>query len=496
MSLSAAFDAAGVLWCERAPVGGEHRRVTSISTDTRELERGALFVGLEGPNFDGASFAQRAVEAGATSVLARDGDATRAALARLAAEHGVAVGTVPSGRAALAGIARLVRSRIQAPVVGITGSVGKTSTKDALRTLGEAAGVRVAASRASFNNDVGVPRTLFAVDPRDELVVVEIGTNAPGEIASLAGVASPTVAVLTRVGRSHLEGLGSLKGVAQEKGALFESLAGVPGAVCVLGHDTPLRERIVARVPHGARLVTVSVDGDPTASLIARNVRSDGDGTRFEVGGDAAGALSGHELRVPLLGRHAVLNVLLALAALDAAGFAPEASLDGLERLEPAAHRLAARRVGGVTVIDDAYNANPDSFRAAVRVLADQDGPRTLVAGPMGELGDDAERLHAELGLDVVAAGIERAVLVDPDGAPVDVRLDALERALGATVEVVRAASVDEAADAAAAARRGTILVKASRAARLERVVDGLHERFAQVHGASAAHAGAGGAGA
>ena len=208
------FTEAGVRW-QRLPDGAAQRRIEAVSTDTREIGAGALFVGLRVETFDGAGFAAEAAARGARAILAEDGRRTRLALDLLATREGVAVGTVEDGRAALAAMARLVRARVTAPVVAITGSVGKTTTKEALRTLARPAFPRVVASRASYNNDVGVPLSIFEAEATTGLLALEVGTNAPGEIAGLARIARPNVAVITRIGRSHLEGLGSLEGVAR-----------------------------------------------------------------------------------------------------------------------------------------------------------------------------------------------------------------------------------------------------------------------------------------
>jgi len=488
------FTEAGVRW-QRLPDGAAQRRVEAVSTDTREISAGALFVGLRGASFDGADFAADAVARGARAVLAEDGRRTRLALDLLATREGVAVGTVEDGRAALAAMARLVRSRVTAPVVAITGSVGKTTTKEALRTIARPAFPRVVASRASFNNDVGVPLSIFEAEASTGLLVLEVGTNAPGEIAGLAGIARPNVAVITRIGRSHLEGLGSLEGVAREKRALFESVAGAPGAACVLGFDTPLRELVLEAVPAGADLVTVSAAGDARASLRAVDVRADGAGagTRFVLRGERAGDLDGAALRVPLLGAHAVENALVALGAVVAAGGAIERAAEGLEALQPAHRRLQPHVEGGVTVIDDAYNANPESFRAALAVLASRPARRVLVAGRMAELGPVAEEMHRALGESVQDARLDAVVLVDESGD--DAAIDALAGGIGGAVPTARVAS---AAGAAAALGPGsellgetglragdTVLVKASRSARLERVVDALCEGLRARSGAA-----------
>lgn len=458
-------------------------RLRAVSTDSRHIEHDSLFIGLEGPRFDGAHFAEDAAHGGALCLLATDSPAARERLGEVARAHGIAAMTVASARTGLGDIGREVRRRLtRATVFGITGSVGKTSTKGILAGL-LASETEVVSSPASFNNDIGVPRTLLLADEHTEALVVEIGTNGPGEIAHLTELARPRVALVTCVGRSHLEGLGSVEGVLEEKGRLVEGLAGVEDGLCVLNLDCPRTPRLIERVPEGVRAVTVSAAGDPRASLYTTSVVQTAEGTRFRVGGELAGALEGTHV-LPLLGAHQVGNALLALGSLAALGAPVGRMAAHLAELRPDPHRLAPRTSGGVTLIDDTYNANPESVAAAVDVLAGlsiEGGRRTLVLGPMGELGSASAALHAEAGELAARAGIDRLVLV---GEGADLAACA-EAARGGGLEVHRAADRDAAAalltGGACALRPGDVaLLKASRSAALDRLVEALHPVLAE----------------
>lgn len=474
--------------------------IRSISTDTRHLDRGSLFVGIVGDKFDGAHFAAEAVRQGAVAVIVEEGPGAREELSRLEAATKTAVAVVPDARAALADLAMYVRGRLAAEVIGITGSCGKTSTKAILAEL-LAAEHEVISSPASFNNEIGVPRTIFLADERTEALVVEIGTNGPGEIAHLSAIAQPRVALVTNVGRSHLEGLGSVEGVAREKGELIASLEGVPEGLAVLNLDCPRTPHLLRRVPSTARVVTVSAAGDSRASLYATDVRMGPDGMRFRFGGELSESpgMEG-EIFVSLLGQHAVANVVMGVATMRALNVPLEGSIGRLATLRPEAHRMAPYQLDGVHVIDDTYNANPESVASAVLALADLvleggAGRRVLVLGPMGELGDETIELHRAAGEAAFLAGVREFVLVpgaDSEPGKRDVRLEGFAQGAegasanvdGAGAQVHFADSVEGAADLLMGAARpllsgDVVLCKASRAARLERLVDSLKERLA-----------------
>lgn len=435
--------------------GDPGRLVCGISTDTRSLERGQLFFALAGPNHDGHRYAAAAVARGAAGLLLPE-DAP-------APEGDVAVAFVPDPRRALADLARWYRDRLPAEVIGITGSCGKTTTKNMLAEL-LSDHRRTVASPASFNNDIGVPHSLLRAGEDTEVLVLEIGTNAPGEIASLCAIARPTAGVVTGVGASHLAGLGSIEGVAEEKGALVEAVP-ADGFV-VLNAGCRFTPRIADRA--SARVITFGLDG--AGDLTATDLSFHPWGTAFLLNGEV-------EVRLPLLGQHMVQNVLAALAACEGHGLALEDALPAVKRLVDGRGRLQRREVGGVLVLDDTYNANPESVRASVRVLAALHGHarRVLVLGDMHELGPRSAELHTAVGEDVAAAGIDLLVTVGPRARAV------AEGALACGMDAARvhAAADLEAAQQVLAGRVSdgdVLLIKGSRSAGLEALVDRLEE--------------------
>ncbi len=514
------FDAAGVTWTSPSLGGNAERcKIDAVSTDTRELRAGSLFLALSGPRFDGANFAGAALDAGASAVLVQESSPeARAELVRLSELHQKPIAICPDTRSALGSIGRMIRRRSSAQAVAITGSCGKTSTKSVvahmLRAADGASAATVVASPKSFNNFIGVPRTLMLTEDATEFMVLEVGTNGPGEIAGLAAIAEPDVALITTIGRAHLEGLCSVEGIADEKGALLASLDPSGGtATAVLNADCPMMPRLLERVPEGARVLTfgyrspVHGEGAVPPSVCAANVRATPRGTEFQL--FVEGALTpdveiqGRDVVVPLLGDHAAVNVCASIAAVIALGGDLEAALGSIATLEAEPHRLQPTVAGGVLVIDDAYNANPQSMAAAIRtlmgversaastetaagVVSDQRSPqRVLVAGAMGEMGDCRLDLHREVGEMAGASGIDRLFLT---GEPQD--QDALAAmAEGAIAKgmapgrVHLCGNVPGAIDALTASDvrlvRGDIcLVKASRAVGLERVVEALTEHF------------------
>jgi UDP-N-acetylmuramoyl-tripeptide--D-alanyl-D-alanine ligase len=442
--------------------GDAERLVHGVSTDTRTLQPRALYLALSGPNFDGNAFARQAGERGAGGLLLRAG--RDLPLSELPVDAPVAVHDAPLR--ALSDLASWHRARLSIPVVGITGSCGKTSTKNILRQLLQPH-LSVVSSPASFNNDVGVPHTLLLADPDTQALVVEIGTNAPGEIAALCRVARPTVGIVTNIGASHLEKLGSIEGVAREKSALFESLP--PDGLAVLNLDCRYAAQL--RSATRARVVTISVEGE--GDFDARDLWFHSGGTTFR--------LQGHEITSPLIGSHNVYNLLAALAAATGLGLPLEALLPAVAQLEAGRRRMERRRFGALTVFDDSYNANPESARAAVRVLEGLHGSgrRVMVLGDMLELGEGAPELHHQIGCAAARANIDLLLLVGEItraaaagalecGLPPErvLHLGGTEQALQRIADLVRAGDI--------------VLVKGSRRMGLDRLVDRLGERFGE----------------
>jgi UDP-N-acetylmuramoyl-tripeptide--D-alanyl-D-alanine ligase len=427
-----------------------------VSTDSRTLQAGALFVALSGPNFDGNLFAAAAAERGAGALLLAG---SAAAAAELLSElpDGLAVLCHPDPRRALSDLAAWHRSRLGIPVIGITGSCGKTTTKNILvQLLSE---VRdVVGSPSSFNNDIGVPLTLFQADETTEVLVVEMGTNSRGEIAALCRTARPNGAILTNVGASHLEGLHSVEGVAVEKGDLVASLPN--SAFCVLNADCPWTSKL--RSLTAAPVTTFSVDGG--GDLDATDVWFHSAGTTFK--------LDGKEITFPLLGLHNLQNLLAALAACQGLGIDLDSVLPHVSNLSGGRRRLEKKTVGEMTLLDDTYNANPESARASVRVLAGIHGHRrrVLVLGDMLELGDLAAESHHSIGRYSAESGLDLLLLVgDLTKATA---AGALEGGLDAS-RILHFSSLEEAlVEIPAMLSDGDlVLVKGSRRMGLERLV-------------------------
>ncbi len=438
-------------------ISGDTRgTVHGVSTDTRSLKPRELFLALSGQQFDGNQFARRASEMGAGALLlAGPSESARAALGDVPRELPVFWHASP--RRALADLAAWHRSRLTCPVVGVTGSSGKTTTKSLLGQL-LSAHIEVVASPSSFNNEIGVPHTLLLADPQTRVLVIEMGTNHAGEIAGLCRIARPTAGLITNIGASHLEGLGSVDQVAREKSDLFACLP--REGFAILNLDCPFAG--VLRDAARCRVITVSVEG--AGEFDARNVVFHAAGTTFR--------LRGHEITSPLLGIHNVSNLLMALAACEGLGLGLKDLLGDIAKLSGARGRMERFDVPGLTVFDDSYNANPQSASAAVRVLAGlhPKGRRVLVLGDMLELGASAPELHHKIGFDAAKAGIDVLVLVGE--LTKAAAAGALEGGMqpGAVLHMER---VEDALEAVPLllGEGDMVLVKASRRMRLERLV-------------------------
>jgi UDP-N-acetylmuramoyl-tripeptide--D-alanyl-D-alanine ligase len=420
---------------------------TGISTDTRALRGGELFVALRGERFDGHDFLTEARTRGAAGAVVHAGTPAVAGLRLFA---------VADTRTALGLLARARRRALpaSAPVVAITGSSGKTSTKEMVRAA-LAARYRVHATTGNLNNLVGVPLTILAAPGDAEALVIEAGASLPGEIARLRAVIEPTVGVVTNVSHAHVEGFGSLEGVLREK---LDLLDGVP--VAVVGPEPPTLAEGARR-----RAGTVIVAG----RVAGAGVRPDA--ADLDEQGYVRLTWQGSSVTVPAFGFHQIDNAMVALAAARAAGVEPGAAVPALAGVSLPGGRMAVREVGGLLVIDDTYNANPASLRAALelaRWLATRRGrPLAVVVGSMLELGAESDRLHAAAAREILAvapalvAAVGEFVPALAGAAPV------------AGVRMVTAADADALGAALRGALRGNevVLLKASRGVALERVL-------------------------
>ncbi len=423
--------------------------VSEVSTDSRSVRDGQLFVALKGDNFDAHDFLAEVDEKGAAAIIVSDLNA---------ATEGVkcAIIHVRDTLTALQQLALFYRRKLDLFTVGVTGSNGKTSTKDFIvSVLSQRYGVNGTAG--NFNNHIGLPLTVLKTDQRHQCGVWEMGMSHPGEIEILAEIAAPTTGVITNVGRAHIEFMKTREAIAEEKGMLAEALP--QDGLLVLGAADDFTQAISGR--SAARTVTVGIElGD----IQARNLANTETGQRFDLVMD--GETTAVEIPVP--GRHMVMNALFAAAVGRERGLSRHDIAEGLRGVRLAGGRLQKKDVRGVIVIDDSYNANPDSMRAALSVLKDQPctGKRAAVFGKMGELGDTSEAEHRSLGEAVGASGIDLLVTVGEDGKVIG-------DGAGGALDAATFASHEEAgAFLRETLRPGDVmLVKGSRSAAMEKVI-------------------------
>ncbi len=371
----------------------------AVSTDTRTLTAGALYVALVGERFDGHDFLPAAIERGAiAAVVSRRVD--HCTLPQL---------LVDDTLIALGRIARINRRRFDGALIGVTGSAGKTTSKEMIAAILAAEGAPLLATRGNLNNEIGVPLTLLAIAPEHHFAVVEMGAGQPGDIAYLCRFAEPDIGLVTEALPAHLERMGSVEAVAETKGGLFTGLKG--DGIAIVNADSEFA--LLWRRQAGSRDI-VTFGFAAAADVSARDLRSDASGQQFTL----VCAQGETEVTLPLLGRHNVRNALGAAAAAMAAGASLSAVRRGLALVEPVAGRLQlCRGLRGEAVIDDSYNANPGAVKAAIDVLAGFSGRRRLVLGNMAELGPDAEQLHVEVAEYARASGIDELFCVGPFAA-------------------------------------------------------------------------------
>jgi UDP-N-acetylmuramoyl-tripeptide--D-alanyl-D-alanine ligase len=370
------------------PAAGE---LTGVSIDSRTLRPGEAFVAIRGHRLDGHAFCADALEKGAGALVVAD-------LAATPPTRAVPVILVDDSTLALQRLARFHRARFELPVVAITGSNGKTTTKE-LTAAVLSVRFRVLKSEGSLNNQWGVPLTLLRLAPEHEALVIEIGMSALGEIATLAALAQPTIGVLTNIGPVHLEFLGSLEAVQKAKGELVRAIG--PEGTVVLNADDPL----VLALAKEARGRVVTFGFEASAHVRARGVARGESALAFTL----VIGVSSAPVSLPLAGRHNVSNALAAAAVGSLFGLAPREIAEGLGRARPAAHRLTWIDAGGTLILDDCYNANPNSVAAALETLVEEPGVRTIaVLGDMLELGAAAEAAHLEVGRLAARLGVER----------------------------------------------------------------------------------------
>jgi UDP-N-acetylmuramoyl-tripeptide--D-alanyl-D-alanine ligase len=460
------MDAATAARAIAGTLSGPNVAFYRVTTDSRSLQAGDLFVAIKGERFDGHDFVVQAFERGAAAaVVAAD---------RAGSLVGHAVGSmlaVTDPLAALGALAAFWRRRFVLPVVAVVGSNGKTTVKEMAAAIlrVEFGADRVLATAGNFNNQIGLPLTVLGLRAAHKVAVLEIGMNHPGETAALAGITQPTIALINNAQREHQEFMKSVAEVAAEHAAALNALP-IDGVAAFNADDdyAPFWNGVVARRNAEGAGISVRDFGLRAPAAVSARCRSEPWGSLIDV--ETPGGATSFELHVP--GRHNVANAIAAIAIATAAGASLAAVHRALSVFRPLAGRLDTKTAAaGAAVIDDTYNANPDSVRAAIAVLARAHGERWLVLGDMGEVGEQGVAFHREIGEYARAAGVDRllttgalaahAVASFGSGGEHFADVDALIATTAAKLRSEGQSGV-------------TLLVKGSRFMRMERVVAAL----------------------
>jgi UDP-N-acetylmuramoyl-tripeptide--D-alanyl-D-alanine ligase len=429
-----------------AQLRGNDGEFDGVSTDSRSVQPGQLFVALKGPNFDAHHFVPQVAAAGASAVMVQH--ETDTSLPQL---------IVPDTLRALGQLGHYWRQRFAMPVAAVTGSNGKTTVKEMLASI-FASQWYTLATRGNLNNDIGVPLTLLQLTEQHQAAVIEMGANHPGEIAYLTGLTRPTVALITNAGAAHLEGFGSIAGVAQAKGEIYQGLT--DDGVAIINADDDYAD-LWRQLAGGHRTITFGLD---QAADVSCRWRGDAQGSQLVIS-IPQGELECH---LALAGRHNVMNALAAAAAALAAGLGPGHIKRGLENVRPVSGRLQLKSgIKGSSIIDDTYNANPYSLQAALKVLAACEGEKFLALGDMGELGGDAAELHRQAGEQARDYGVDALYAVGEFSRNAVQAFGERAHHFAEQAALIDSLRDDMHADV-------TLLVKGSRAMHMERVVDAL----------------------
>ncbi|SAL03007.1 UDP-N-acetylmuramoyl-tripeptide--D-alanyl-D-alanine ligase [Caballeronia ptereochthonis] len=442
--------------------GDENIAITRIVTDSRGVQAGDLFVAVKGDRFDAHDFLDQVAKSGAAAALvSREPDNANA--------WPLPVIKVKDTRAGLGALAHGWRSRFTMPLVAVTGSNGKTTVKEMIASIFAAAVGEEArlATAGNFNNDIGLPLTLFRLNASHKLAVVELGMNHPGETEALGKIAAPDVAVVNNAQREHQEFMASVEAVALEHASVIHALGETGTAVFPADDRYASIWRVAAT---GNPIMDFALADDPAKAAVTGTLK----GTTVHMR-TPQGEI---EIALSVLGEHNARNALAAAAAALAAGISPDAIKRGLEAFQPVKGRLQVKRailgaLAGATVIDDTYNSNPDSMRAAIDVLAAQASPRVLVMGDMGEVGEEGPAFHREVGAYAAERGIDALFAL---GAASRDSVNAFNakaskqaaKHFGDVTEIVAAL------EAAGYGAQATYLAKGSRFMKMERVVDAL----------------------
>jgi len=441
--------------CVQGLLVGDDVEVSSVSIDTRAIKPGELYVAIKGDNFDGNEFVGIAEQAGAAAAIVHKD-------VRATIPHVV----VDDSRLALAELAGAWRNKASVSVVGITGSNGKTTVKEMVAAILGING-NTLFTQGNLNNDIGVPLTLLRLNEQHRYAVIEMGANHPGEIEYTSRYAQADVAIITNVGPAHIEGFGSVDGVAKAKGEIIETLK--QDGVAVLNRDDDYFDywQMVA----GTRKV-ISFGIDERADVKAHSVKTEIISHAFATTFELVTAKGELTVKLKLAGRHNVVNALAATAACMALGIDLQQIKQGLESVKPVTGRLQplVSRLGNI-VIDDTYNANSASLKAGLDVLAGCEGKRWLVLGAFGELGPESPKIHEQMGELIKSNGVARLLAIGSD-ARNTVKVFGKGAAFFDTQdELIEALKQELKGDEA-------ILIKGSRAQRMENVVAALVESF------------------
>lgn len=437
-------------------------RVHRVTTDSRDVKPGDLFLAIRGERFDAHDFIDSTATKGAVAcVCHHDWFKVRGGACAVPC---VSVSDTVNALGRLASHYRRRVMHVSAVVIGVTGTNGKTTTKGMIDHVlsGSFPG---RAAPGSYNNQIGVPLTILSSEPNDRYLVVEIGTNSPGEVVELAEIASPDAAVITSISEAHLQGLGGIHGVAAEKVSLLRHVR--PNGLCVVNTDRP---EILPHLAGASRARMITVGTNPTAKLCVADARGDIRHTTFVLDGR-------YRVELPMPGMHHATNAAAAFAIARWFGVAPEEIIERLRSFVPPGGRTRRLEMGGLTVVDDTYNANPASLAAAVETLQrGAPGRRILVMGDMLELGPISASYHRDAIRGVFNADIEILVTVGPMTAEAAAATDQHRR--GTRVVVCEDAPAASEALASILQSGDTVWVKASRVMALDRVVKDLAVRM------------------
>ncbi|MCL1137982.1 UDP-N-acetylmuramoyl-tripeptide--D-alanyl-D-alanine ligase [Shewanella pneumatophori] len=435
---------------------GHDLQIGSVSTDSRAVDNQTLFVALKGENFDGHNFAQAAVDAGANALLVERELPVKASQI-----------LVENSQKAMGEIGVFVREQIAPICIALTGSNGKTSVKEMIATI-LSQHHQVLYTAGNFNNEIGVPLTLLRLQQGDEFGVFELGANHAGEIDYTSSLVKPRVAMVNNVASAHLEGFGSLEGVAKAKSEIFNHISA--DGTAVINADDSFADFMLKASSHLKQLCFgVKTNDSKHLDVFATDLVADAYG---RYGFSLCTATESLQVHLPLAGRHQVSNALAATSMCLALGLSLADICQGLSLLQPVKGRMLPSQLGRVTVIDDSYNANPASVGAAIDWLQEIKGNRCLVLGDLGELGDNAALLHCQLGELAKTKGVNALFCLGTlsEGASHafgSKHYHDIDELVAGLIQYINGLPAEV-----------TVLVKGSRSARMERVVEALTMAF------------------